>query len=79
MPSNTRDIDIVYACPGLKDRSASYINAMAKMEFTANYVDTMLKKFFKIEIALPLIVVTFLFINYASSKRQQPFPPFILN
>jgi len=49
------------------------------MEFTANYVDTMLKKFFKIEIALPLIVVTFLFINYASSKRQQPFPPFILN
>jgi hypothetical protein len=68
-------MDIVYACRGLKDRSASFRNAMAKMAFTANYVDTMLKKFFKIEIAIPLIVVTFLFINYASSKRQQPLPP----
>ena len=48
---------------------------MAKMAFTTNYIDTMLKTFFRIEIALLLIVVTFLLINYASSKRQRPLPP----
>jgi len=46
---------------------------MARMAFTE--FDTMLKKSFKIEIALLLIVVTFLFINYVSSKRQRPLPP----
>ena len=46
------------------------------MTFTANYIDILKTSvlFGRIEIAL-IFIVTFLLINYASSKRQRPLPP----
>ena len=46
------------------------------MAFTVNFVDIQkTSPLFKIGTTLLLIVVTFLLINYASSKRQLPLPP----